>query len=210
MPDGYNTSDQIGGQLNTGQRRRRRAKLRGAGWGRSLRAKAENLEAEAEVGSLLLGSDSAAFKPDLGGAESQRAGEGEGRACSGKGKFPSQYRLLFLLAYLTVNCFTYFDINSHWRRLLRCHSTASKVTSVQFEFVMLSRLTGDKKFQGIVMGVTKYIHSLRGKSDGLVPVFLYTNSGFFTPVNLNSWSQNSAEALNPRRKESNSVTTRVC
>ena len=100
MSDGYNTSDQIGGQLNTGQsrRRRRRAKLRGVGWGRSLRAKAENLEEEAEVGSLLSVADAAAFKHDLGGAESQRAGEG--RACSGKGKFPSQYRLLFLLAYL--------------------------------------------------------------------------------------------------------------
>lgn len=75
---------------------------------------------------------------------------------------------------------------------------------------MLSRLTGDKKFQGTVMGVTKYIHSLLGKSDGLVPVFLYNNGGFFTPLDLPSWSQNSAEALDSRRKESNSVTTRVC
>lgn len=59
------------------------------------------------------------------------------------------------------------------------------------------------------MGVTKYIHSLLGKSDGLVPMFIYTNSGFFTPVDLHSWRQSSAEALDPRRKERNSVSTRL-
>lgn len=58
-------------------------------------------------------------------------------------------------------------------------SIVSEVTNVQFEFRELSRLTGDEKFQEVVMKVTKYIHSLPGKNDGLVPIFIYTNSGFF-------------------------------
>lgn len=80
-----------------------------AGGGAS-RAEAGNLEGKAEVGSLMLRADPTTSGHDLGGAESQRAGAGKGRACMGKEKFALQYRILFLLAYLTVNCcFTYFD-----------------------------------------------------------------------------------------------------
>ena len=73
--------------------------------------------------------------------------------------------------------------------------------SVPFEFIILSCLTGDKKFQETVVEVNKYIHSLFGKSDGLVPMFISTNSGFFIPVDHHSWSRISAEALDPRQKE---------
>ena len=61
--------------------------------------------------------------------------------------------------------------------------------SVPFEFIILSCLTGDKKFQETVVEVNKYIHSLFGKSDGLVPMFISTNSGFFIPVDHHSWSR---------------------
>lgn len=69
-------------------------------------------------------------------------------------------------------------------------SIESKVTSVQVEFRELSRLTRDEKFQEAVMEVTKYVYSLPGKNDGLVPVFIQTDC--FTPVDFHPWSPSSA------------------
>nr|XP_004654168.2 endoplasmic reticulum mannosyl-oligosaccharide 1,2-alpha-mannosidase [Jaculus jaculus] len=59
-------------------------------------------------------------------------------------------------------------------------STVAEVTSIQLEFRELSRLTGIKKFQEAVEEVTRHIHSLSGKKDGLVPMFINTHSGLFT------------------------------
>ncbi|XP_069871232.1 endoplasmic reticulum mannosyl-oligosaccharide 1,2-alpha-mannosidase [Dipodomys merriami] len=59
-------------------------------------------------------------------------------------------------------------------------STVAEVTSIQLEFRELSRLTGTKKFQEAAEEVTRHIHSLSGKKDGLVPMFINTHSGLFT------------------------------
>ncbi|XP_060009822.1 endoplasmic reticulum mannosyl-oligosaccharide 1,2-alpha-mannosidase isoform X1 [Lagenorhynchus albirostris] len=63
-------------------------------------------------------------------------------------------------------------------------STVAEVTSIQLEFRELSRLTGVKKFQEAVEEVTRRVHSLRGKKDGLVPMFINTNSGLFTHLGV--------------------------
>ncbi|XP_058999187.1 endoplasmic reticulum mannosyl-oligosaccharide 1,2-alpha-mannosidase-like isoform X2 [Mustela lutreola] len=59
-------------------------------------------------------------------------------------------------------------------------STVAEVTSIQLEFRELSRLTGNKKFQAAAEEVTRRVHSLPGKKDGLVPMFIDTHSGRFT------------------------------
>lgn len=59
-------------------------------------------------------------------------------------------------------------------------STVAEVTSIQLEFRELSRLTGDKKFQEAAEEVTRRVHDLSGKKDGLVPMFINTHSGLFT------------------------------
>ncbi|XP_044120389.1 endoplasmic reticulum mannosyl-oligosaccharide 1,2-alpha-mannosidase-like isoform X1 [Neovison vison] len=59
-------------------------------------------------------------------------------------------------------------------------STVAEVTSIQLEFRELSRLTGNKKFQEAAEEVTRRVHSLPGKKDGLVPMFIDTHSGRFT------------------------------
>ncbi|ELK07409.1 Endoplasmic reticulum mannosyl-oligosaccharide 1,2-alpha-mannosidase [Pteropus alecto] len=59
-------------------------------------------------------------------------------------------------------------------------STVAKVTSIQLEFRELSRLTGATKFREAVEEVTKHVHSLSGKKDGLVPMFINVHSGLFT------------------------------
>ncbi|XP_036162800.1 endoplasmic reticulum mannosyl-oligosaccharide 1,2-alpha-mannosidase isoform X2 [Myotis myotis] len=59
-------------------------------------------------------------------------------------------------------------------------STVAEVTSIQLEFRELSRLTGVKKFQEAAEEVTRHVHSLSGKKDGLVPMFINTHSGLFT------------------------------
>ncbi|KAI7812705.1 mannosidase, alpha, class 1B, member 1b isoform X1 [Triplophysa rosa] len=59
-------------------------------------------------------------------------------------------------------------------------STVAEVTSVQLEFRELSRLTGDPKYKLAVMDVMNQVHKLDGKNDGLVPMFINTNSGQFT------------------------------
>nr|XP_033817440.1 endoplasmic reticulum mannosyl-oligosaccharide 1,2-alpha-mannosidase [Geotrypetes seraphini] len=63
-------------------------------------------------------------------------------------------------------------------------STVAEVTSIQLEFRELSRLTGDDKFQKAVDQVTKHVHSLSGKHDGLVPMFINTNSGQFSHLGI--------------------------
>ncbi|KAM7093670.1 endoplasmic reticulum mannosyl-oligosaccharide 1,2-alpha-mannosidase [Molossus nigricans] len=63
-------------------------------------------------------------------------------------------------------------------------STVAEVTSIQLEFRELSRLTGVKKFQEAVEEVTRRVHSLPGKKDGLVPMFINTHSGLFTHVGV--------------------------
>ncbi|XP_030062917.1 endoplasmic reticulum mannosyl-oligosaccharide 1,2-alpha-mannosidase [Microcaecilia unicolor] len=63
-------------------------------------------------------------------------------------------------------------------------STVAEVTSIQLEFRELSRLTGDEKFQKAVDQVTKHVHSLSGKRDGLVPMFINTNSGQFSHLGV--------------------------
>ncbi|XP_050949505.1 endoplasmic reticulum mannosyl-oligosaccharide 1,2-alpha-mannosidase isoform X1 [Labeo rohita] len=59
-------------------------------------------------------------------------------------------------------------------------STVAEVTSIQLEFRELSRLTQDPQYQNAVEEVTKQVHRLEGKRDGLVPMFINTNSGKFT------------------------------
>uniref|UniRef100_A0AAA9SKJ4 alpha-1,2-Mannosidase n=1 Tax=Bos taurus TaxID=9913 RepID=A0AAA9SKJ4_BOVIN len=63
-------------------------------------------------------------------------------------------------------------------------STVAEVTSIQLEFRELSRLTGDKKFQEAAEEVTRRVHALHGKLDGLVPMFINTNSGSFTHLGM--------------------------
>ncbi|KAJ4925954.1 hypothetical protein JOQ06_008139, partial [Pogonophryne albipinna] len=59
-------------------------------------------------------------------------------------------------------------------------STLAEVTSIQLEFRELSRLTQDPQYQEVVNEVMKLVHKLPGKHDGLVPMFINTNSGQFT------------------------------
>ncbi|NP_001120156.1 endoplasmic reticulum mannosyl-oligosaccharide 1,2-alpha-mannosidase [Xenopus tropicalis] len=63
-------------------------------------------------------------------------------------------------------------------------STVAEVTSVQLEFRELSRITGDDRFQKAVDQVTQHVHNLSGKRDGLVPMFINTNSGQFTHLGV--------------------------
>ncbi|XP_015734192.1 endoplasmic reticulum mannosyl-oligosaccharide 1,2-alpha-mannosidase isoform X2 [Coturnix japonica] len=63
-------------------------------------------------------------------------------------------------------------------------STVAEVTSIQLEFRELSRLTGDEKYQKAVDEVMKHVHTLSGKNDGLVPMFINTNSGQFTHLGV--------------------------
>ncbi|KAM8827655.1 endoplasmic reticulum mannosyl-oligosaccharide 1,2-alpha-mannosidase isoform 2-T2 [Spinachia spinachia] len=59
-------------------------------------------------------------------------------------------------------------------------STLAEVTSIQLEFRDLSRLTQDPQYQEVVNEVMKLVHKLPGKQDGLVPMFINTNTGQFT------------------------------
>ncbi|XP_076140913.1 endoplasmic reticulum mannosyl-oligosaccharide 1,2-alpha-mannosidase isoform X1 [Alosa pseudoharengus] len=59
-------------------------------------------------------------------------------------------------------------------------STVAEVTSIQLEFRELSRLTNDPQYQTVVDEVMSRVHRLEGKHDGLVPMFINTNSGKFT------------------------------
>ncbi|XP_078126874.1 endoplasmic reticulum mannosyl-oligosaccharide 1,2-alpha-mannosidase isoform X1 [Sander vitreus] len=59
-------------------------------------------------------------------------------------------------------------------------STLAEVTSIQLEFRELSRLTQEPQYQEAVNEVMRLVHKLPGKQDGLVPMFINTNSGQFT------------------------------
>ncbi|XP_024154541.1 endoplasmic reticulum mannosyl-oligosaccharide 1,2-alpha-mannosidase [Oryzias melastigma] len=59
-------------------------------------------------------------------------------------------------------------------------STVAEVTSIQLEFRELSHLTQDPQYQEVVNEVSKLVHQLPGKHDGLVPMFINTNSGQFS------------------------------
>ncbi|XP_068617023.1 mannosidase, alpha, class 1B, member 1b [Brachionichthys hirsutus] len=59
-------------------------------------------------------------------------------------------------------------------------STVAEVASIQLEFRELSRLTEDPRYQAAVAEVVTQIHKLDGKLDGLVPMFINTNSGRFS------------------------------
>ncbi|XP_051267985.1 endoplasmic reticulum mannosyl-oligosaccharide 1,2-alpha-mannosidase isoform X2 [Dicentrarchus labrax] len=59
-------------------------------------------------------------------------------------------------------------------------STLAEVTSIQLEFRELSRLTQDPQYQEVANEVMRLVHKLPGKHDGLVPMFINTNSGQFT------------------------------
>nr|XP_046230717.1 endoplasmic reticulum mannosyl-oligosaccharide 1,2-alpha-mannosidase isoform X2 [Scatophagus argus] len=59
-------------------------------------------------------------------------------------------------------------------------STLAEVTSIQLEFRELSHLTKEPHYQEAVNEVMNLVHKLPGKQDGLVPMFVNTNSGQFT------------------------------
>ncbi|XP_038150034.1 mannosidase, alpha, class 1B, member 1b [Cyprinodon tularosa] len=59
-------------------------------------------------------------------------------------------------------------------------STVAEVTSIQLEFRELSRITQDPQYQAAVAEVMNQVHKLEGKLDGLVPMFINTNSGQFS------------------------------
>uniref|UniRef100_A0A8D3AUM5 alpha-1,2-Mannosidase n=1 Tax=Scophthalmus maximus TaxID=52904 RepID=A0A8D3AUM5_SCOMX len=59
-------------------------------------------------------------------------------------------------------------------------STLAEVTSIQLEFRELSRLTQEPQYQEVVNEVMRLVHQLPGKHDGLVPMFINTNSGQFS------------------------------
>ncbi|XP_077398995.1 endoplasmic reticulum mannosyl-oligosaccharide 1,2-alpha-mannosidase [Vanacampus margaritifer] len=59
-------------------------------------------------------------------------------------------------------------------------SSMAEVTSIQLEFRELSRLTQDPQYKEAVDEVMKQVHKLPGKHDGLIPMFINTNSGQFS------------------------------
>ncbi|XP_077594080.1 endoplasmic reticulum mannosyl-oligosaccharide 1,2-alpha-mannosidase [Stigmatopora nigra] len=59
-------------------------------------------------------------------------------------------------------------------------SSMAEVTSIQLEFRELSRLTQEPQFKEVVDEVMKQVHNLPGKHDGLIPMFINTNSGQFS------------------------------
>ncbi|XP_048669231.1 endoplasmic reticulum mannosyl-oligosaccharide 1,2-alpha-mannosidase isoform X1 [Marmota marmota marmota] len=91
-------------------------------------------------------------------------------------------------AFMTPSKIPYSDVNigtgvahpPQWTS----DSTVSEVTSIQLEFRELSRLTGVKKFQEAAEEVTRHVHHLSGKKDGLVPMFINTHSGAFTHLGV--------------------------
>ncbi|KAG8518622.1 Endoplasmic reticulum mannosyl-oligosaccharide 1,2-alpha-mannosidase [Galemys pyrenaicus] len=89
-----------------------------------------------------------------------------------------------LPAFQTPSKIPYSDVNigtgvAHPPRWTS-DSTVAEVTSIQLEFRELSRLTGVKKFREAAEAVTRHVHGLPGKKDGLVPMFINTHSGLFT------------------------------
>ncbi|XP_034027212.1 endoplasmic reticulum mannosyl-oligosaccharide 1,2-alpha-mannosidase-like [Thalassophryne amazonica] len=87
-------------------------------------------------------------------------------------------------AFNTPSKIPYSDVNigkgtahpPHWTS----DSTVAEVTSIQLEFRELSRLTQDPQYQAAVAEIMRQVHMVGGKQDGLVPMFINTNSGQFT------------------------------
>lgn len=78
---------------------------------------------EAEAYGPVLRAGAAASRGDFGDSEPQRAAAGEERACMLKGKPPSLYLILFLVAFLTgreLLCAIVRYQCRHWWGLLRC------------------------------------------------------------------------------------------
>ncbi|XP_067825699.1 mannosidase, alpha, class 1B, member 1b isoform X2 [Heptranchias perlo] len=93
-----------------------------------------------------------------------------------------------LPAFSTPSKIPYSDVNigrgtAHPPRWTS-DSTVAEVTSIQLEFRELSRLTKEDKYQTAVDEVMKRIHKLGGKKDGLVPMFINTNSGQFSHLGV--------------------------
>ncbi|KAJ8379700.1 hypothetical protein SKAU_G00004780 [Synaphobranchus kaupii] len=63
-------------------------------------------------------------------------------------------------------------------------STVAEVTSIQLEFRELSRLTQEPRYREAAEEVMRLVHKLEGKQDGLVPMFINTNSGQFTHLGV--------------------------
>lgn len=63
-------------------------------------------------------------------------------------------------------------------------STVAEVTSIQLEFRELSRLTQDPRYRDAADEVMRLVHKLEGKHDGLVPMFINTNTGRFTHLGV--------------------------
>ncbi|XP_017281026.1 endoplasmic reticulum mannosyl-oligosaccharide 1,2-alpha-mannosidase [Kryptolebias marmoratus] len=59
-------------------------------------------------------------------------------------------------------------------------STLAEVTSIQLEFRELSHVTQDPQYQDVANEIMRLVHKLPGKHDGLVPMFINTNSGQFS------------------------------
>lgn len=62
----------------------------------------------------------------------------------------------------------------HWTS----DSSTSEVTTLSLEFNDLTRCTGDSRFENVIKIINKKIHELP-KYDGLVPMFISTNTGRF-------------------------------
>lgn len=58
-------------------------------------------------------------------------------------------------------------------------SSVSEVTTIQLEFRDLSFITGNPKYKDAVDRVSKHIHDLSGKKDGLIPMWINANTGNF-------------------------------
>ncbi|KAJ8413840.1 hypothetical protein AAFF_G00064380 [Aldrovandia affinis] len=91
-------------------------------------------------------------------------------------------------AFRTPSKIPYSDVNigkgtAHAPRWTS-DSTVAEVTSIQLEFRELSRLTQDPRYRDAVDEVMKHVHKLEGKHDGLVPMFINTNSGQFTHLGV--------------------------
>lgn len=57
-------------------------------------------------------------------------------------------------------------------------SSTSEVTTIQLEFIDLSRCTGDVRFEQAAIKVSEIVHNL-SKPNGLVPIFINPNTGEF-------------------------------
>ncbi|XP_021456994.2 endoplasmic reticulum mannosyl-oligosaccharide 1,2-alpha-mannosidase-like [Oncorhynchus mykiss] len=110
--------------------------------------------------------------------------------------------LRLIPAFKTPSKIPFSDVNigkgtAHTPRWMS-DSTLAEVTSVQLEFRELRRLTHDPQCQEVVNEVMRLIHKLPGKHDGLVTMFINTNSGLFShkaEFTLGAWADSYYEYL---------------